>query len=72
MADARAELITRVDGVFASLGIKPDDAGTFVDALTMDQLQELIRAVKSVGGSITLNASGNLVSSPVFADTSSN
>jgi hypothetical protein len=72
MADVRADIITRLDGVFKDLGIKPDDAGTFVDTLTQDQLMELIRAVKSVGGSISVNSSGNLVMSPVPADTSSN
>lgn len=72
MADVRAGIITALDAQFVLLGIKPDDAGTFVDTLTQDQLMELIRAVKASGGSISVNSSGNLVVSPVPGDTSAN
>jgi len=70
MAASTAGIVAQMDAAFASLGILYDgNTDGMVDNLTFDQLQELIRIVKSINGNIVVT-NGIMFIKPVPTDTS--
>lgn len=70
MAASNAAVVTSMDSAFSTIGITPDGSTDgYVDNMSFDQLQEMIRIVKASGGTITVTA-GIMFIKPVPGDTS--
>lgn len=70
MAASTATVVASMDAMFADNGILYDgNTDGMVDNLTFDQLQTMIRIVKSVGGNVTVT-NGIMFIKPVPTDTS--